>query len=100
MTERRVLLSQPYNFEEGAETGATKDTRRFLVEPVGYGYVQVHEDMDYTSEQEIGNCWMQISFDNPDFYGGKDGRMVELLESLKDNTVLTKLINEAVERGI
>jgi hypothetical protein len=99
MAERRVLLSQPYNFEEGVETGATKDTRRFLVEPVGYGYAQVHKEMDYTSEEEIDNGWMQISFDNPDFYGGEDGRMCELLELLNNDGELAKIINKSVERG-
>jgi hypothetical protein len=100
MAERKVLLSQPYNYEEGIETDATKDTRRFLVEPAGYGNVQVHEEMDCTSVEEIGNGWMQISFESPDFYGGKDGRMQELLELLKDDDVLAGLINEAIERGL
>jgi hypothetical protein len=101
LSKHEVLLSQPYNIDAGVETKEPKNTRRFYAEAVGFGLIEINEDFDYTSVDEIDQGWMQISCsDNKDVYGGKEGRMSELLAELNDDAVLAKLVNEVVERGI
>jgi hypothetical protein len=102
LSEQRVLLSQPYNYEKGPESNEPNNARRFYAEPAGFGHIVVSRDFDYTSveEAEADLGWMQLCCGDGDIFGGEDGSMSELLDRINDDAALAEFVNEAVERGI